>query len=290
MSDHPEGQNLSPSEQLTYNTVRIEVDYSDGSTGVGTGFFFAFLKTGDHQAPAIVTNKHVVQGSTTGRFRLHTSDGKGGVAAGQTVNVVVEDFEGRWLPHPDPDIDLCILPVAGLLESAEAKGTPAFFIQVDSTILPSEGDLSELTALEDVVMVGYPSGIWDAANNMPIIRRGITATHPATDYEGRPEFMIDAACFPGSSGSPVFLFNQTSYSPKSGGIVMGSRVKLLGILYAGPQFTAEGEVVVVTVPTQHQAIAVSKIPMNLGVVIKARCLLDFDNVLISVSQKASGNP
>ncbi len=44
-------------------------------------------------------------------------------------------------------------------------------------------------------MIGYPNGIWDEANNMPIIRRGITATHPNFNYNGKPEFMIDAACF-----------------------------------------------------------------------------------------------
>jgi len=72
-------------------------------------------------------------------------------------------------------------------------------------------------------MVGYPVGIWDSANNMPVIRRGITATHPGKDYEGKSEFMIDAACFPGSSGSPVFLFNLGSYPQKAGGIVIGTR-------------------------------------------------------------------
>jgi hypothetical protein len=26
-------------------------------------------------------------------------------------------------------------------------------------------------------MIGYPNGIWDAKNNLPVIRKGITATH-----------------------------------------------------------------------------------------------------------------
>lgn len=52
-------------------------------------------------------------------------------------------------------------------------------------------------------MVGYPDGIWDEFNNQPIVRRGITATHPKNDFNGKGEFLIDAVCFPGSSGSPV---------------------------------------------------------------------------------------
>jgi hypothetical protein len=30
---------------------------------------------------------------------------------------------------------------------------------------------------------------------------------PALDDEGKPEFVIDAACFPGSSGSPIMVAN-----------------------------------------------------------------------------------
>lgn len=37
-------------------------------------------------------------------------------------------------------------------------------------------------------------------------RRGITATNINFDYNGKKEFVIDAACFPGSSGFPVFIW------------------------------------------------------------------------------------
>ena len=68
--------------------------------------------------------------------------------------------------------------------------------------LPRAEEWSTLTALEDVVIVGYPDNIWDSVNNL-----GVTATHPKIDYEGRSEFLI-AAIYPGSSGSPVFLYNR----------------------------------------------------------------------------------
>lgn len=32
--------------------------------------------------------------------------------------------------------------------------------------------------MEDVVMIGYPIGLSDTYNHKPIIRRGITASHP----------------------------------------------------------------------------------------------------------------
>jgi len=107
--------------------------------------------------------------------------------------------------HPEPDIDLCILPIAPILIAAKEQGDDPFFVPADDSLIPTPADLNDLTAMEDIVMIGYPNGICDSVNNQPVFRKGITATHPAKDFKGKPEFMIDAACFPGSSGSPRYL-------------------------------------------------------------------------------------
>src|ERR1700736_1715142 len=100
-------------------------------------------------------------------------------------------------------------------------------------------------------MVGYPNGLWDEANNYPLIRRGITASHPAVDFQikGVATTVIDAACFPGSSGSPVILHNTGTYSDKKGNTVIGSRTMLLGVLFSGPTIQADGKIVVRDIPT-----------------------------------------
>lgn len=272
--------NLTISEQLTHSTVRIECLLSDGTTGTGTGFFFRCLEDGDSHVPAIVTNKHVVANSREGRFHLTIRGADNGPIIGQHLHISLDNFEQRWVHHPDPDVDMCVMPINPLLREADAAGHRFFYITLDKSLIPTHEELEDLGALEDVIMIGYPNGIWDPANNMPIIRRGATATHPNLNYEGRREFMIDAACFPGSSGSPVFLYNNGSWANRAGGMIMGGiRVKLLGLLYAGPQHTASGEVRIVNVPTQQRAIAISTIPNNLGLVIKASRLLEMDDVL-----------
>lgn len=126
-------------------------------------------------------------------------------------------------------------------------------------------------------MIGYPNGLWDQVNNMPIIRRGITATNVTLDYNGKKEFLIDAACFPGSSGSPVLICNVGGYTSKFGSLNWGkSRVFLLGILYAGPQMRVTGDLQLITVPEyQQKTVSVSQIPNNLGFIIKAERLLEF---------------
>jgi hypothetical protein len=271
--------NLLPSEQLMHSTVRIACEVSTGS-----GFFYSFAKEPTQNIPCIVTNKHVVDGASFGQFSLTLRNAEGGAIVGQHITIRLDQFQKRWVPHPDPSVDLCAMPIAPLLTESAKTGQHFFFVPLDEGLLPTSNDLEDLAALEEILMIGYPNGIWDSTNNMPIFRRGITATHPNIDYEGRKEFLIDAACFPGSSGSPVFLYSDGASHDRKGNIMMGGvRVKLLGLLYAGPQHTAQGEIKIVTVPTQQRAVAVSSIPNNLGLVIKSERLRELDVVLREIA-------
>jgi hypothetical protein len=171
------------------------------------------------------------------------------------------------------------MPIGPLLEFSESKGKRLFFIPMDTGLIPNAEDLRNLMAIEEIVMIGYPNGIWDHVNNAPVFRRGATATHPNSDYCGKKEFMIDAACFPGSSGSPVLLYNFGNFSDRNGNLVVGTRIKLLGILYAGPQHTASGEIVFTNVLTTTKPVAISRIPNNLGLTIKSEKLRDFEPIL-----------
>ena len=56
------------------------------------------------------------------------------------------------------------------------------------------------------------------------------------------------------------------------------RVILLGVLYAGPQHTAYGDVQIVNIPTMHKPIAISKIPNNLGLIIKSERILELEKL------------
>ena len=111
---------------------------------------------------------------------------------------------------------------------------------------------------------------------MPIFRQGVLATNYKHDWNGKKEFLIDAACFPGSSGSPGMLFDLGGYHSKKGNVIGSHRIRLLGVLYGGPVQTVEGSVEVVTVPTQKETVASTNIPINLGNIIKSEQLLAFE--------------
>lgn len=272
---------LSITEQLQYSTVRIECEHSDGGISTGSGYFFRFKenKDNDEHIPVVITNKHVINGAVRGRLILTKMNESGEPLDTEHFKIDIEDFESYWKKHPDSDVDLCAMPIAPFLNAAESRGQRIFYISLDKSLIPSGTQLEELSALEDIVMVGYPNGIWDSTNNKPIFRKGVTATHPFFDYNGKKEFMIDAACFPGSSGSPVFLLNEGGYRDKKGNTYLGAtRIYILGTLYAGPQHTATGEVKIINIPTTQKPVAVSSIPNNLGLIIKSSRIKELEDL------------
>ncbi len=271
---------LSFSEQLTYSTVQIECEYANDNGG-GTGFFFRFLhnETTNSHVPVVITNKHVIEGAIRGKLIFTKATAGNMPLDTQHVPITLDNFESLWRKHPDANVDLCAMPIASYLKAANAMGQRLFYIPLDKSIIPSQQQMSELNALEEILMIGYPNGIWDSVNNKPIFRKGITATHPKFDYNGKKEMMIDAACFPGSSGSPVFIFNEGGYKNKQGDFFPGrTRVFLLGVLYAGPHQTVQGEIQIINVPTSQQPMTISRIPINLGFVIKSERILELEQL------------
>ena len=266
---------LSLLEQLCYSTVRIECENGYGQNNFGTGFFFQYEPEGKAPVGTIVTNKHVVQGMTTGKFIMTAA-----TEAGQPINtlhypITVSDIHRYIRHHPSPDVDLCALPFAPVLKAAEKSGIRLFYQSLNRNFMPTGEQLSGLDVSEDILMIGYPNGLWDSHNNRPILRRGATATHPNLDYGGKKEFLIDAACFPGSSGSPVLRYQASGYRDENGGLFKEpSRVLLLGVLYGGPQYMISGEFHPAPHINAAQPAPFLRIPNNLGLVLRAERILE----------------
>ena len=264
---------------LLYSTVRLEVTKASG-TSVGTGFFFFALQEGDKGVLLLITNKHVVDGGTELRFLMHLQDAAGG-PSGHSIGVT-HDL-GQVVNHPDPQIDLCGIPISAALSTAQEQGRPIFYRTLGKNLFPGVEPSSSPGSIEDILMIGYPNGLWDTANNMPIVRRGITATSPSVRFEGRPEFMIDAACFPGSSGSPVFLFERSAQQPRPN-VLIGQRFCFLGVLYAGPTLDSHGKFRVSPIPTTSSGAG--SVMMHLGLVVQAREVLRVEDELRRLIQAA----
>lgn len=268
------------SEQLIFSTVRIEIELSNGKIGTGTGFFFNFKIEGEKIIPVIITNKHVVKDAIKGRFSLHEGEIIDSVVVpnGKFIPVELDNFEKRWISHPNEEVDLCAMFFQPLRVEAERQKKIIFNVNLDESLIPTEEFLLDLTAAEEILMIGYPIGLWDHINNLPIMRRGITATHPAIDFCGKSILVIDVACFPGSSGSPVMLVSEGFYATKKG-TTIGNRATLLGVLFAGPQIDTYGDIKIEDIPTARKVISSTKIMINLGYVIKAKEIMQLGEIL-----------
>lgn len=267
---------LSLAERLLYSTVKITALNQGNIIGTGTGFFTTFNQTSESIVPVIITNKHVVTGADQIRITCHISDDNTYKPSGRfiQVNILLHD---TLINHPDQMVDLCAISTGSILQQAIDRKTPIFYAPVTMDTIPTQSEWQNFDAIEDITMVGCPNGISDTVNNLPIIRQGITATSPSKNYNGKHEFMIDMACFPGSSGSPVFLYNPHGYLDKeTNQFMMGRpRLKLLGILYAGPQITNSGKIILANPPQ----ITVNSM-MHLGYVINSSQLRVLESHMI----------
>jgi V8-like Glu-specific endopeptidase len=267
---------VTGADQLVYITTRIETQGPDGA-GSGTGFFVEFPFGSDKKLSLLVTNKHVITGAKTGWITINLAGADGEPQPKAFERVMFNDFEKVWTLHSDPDVDLAAMPLGPLLKQLHDAGKRTFVRTLAADMIARQTDLDALTAMESIVMVGYPNGIWDSKNNRPIIRRGITATPPYDNFDDGPQFVIDCACFPGSSGSPVLIYDHM-HVDKHGNTNVANRVLLLGVLFAGPQFTAEGEIEIVQIPTATQRpIAKTPVMINLGYCVRAEQLFWFES-------------
>jgi Trypsin-like peptidase domain len=266
----------SIAEQLFFTTLRIDTVDQKGDPGCGTGFFFTFKK-GEIDIPFVVTNKHVVHNMQGGTLNL--TKGAGNVPLlGQGFSLEIDDWNNAWFDHPDPAVDIAICPFAPYENQLTID---LFYRCISAEMIPTEEQITSLDAIETVTFIGYPNGIWDRKNLIPLARRGTTASPLQVDFEHTPRFLIDASVFGGSSGSPVFIFNQGSFSPKTGGIVLRSQFYFIGVIAAVYFRTQLNQIIAVPIPTQTQPMTMQEEMLDLGVVFKARTVVETIEAFLS---------
>ena len=213
------------STQLLYTTVPIYAKKKNGSVSSGTGFIFSVMEDENTSIPLLITNYHVLEDAIAGFVELHIAEKE--LPSEKTVRLQFDEtiISGNKLGT----LDLIAVPLAGTLNNFQNKGVNLFYRTVDQNIIPKESEIEDFAAIENITFIGYPSGLSDRTNKIPIIRQGITATPIWNQFEGEDIFLIDAGVFPGSSGSPVFIYNQGSY-PTKDGITIGSRLLFVGVI------------------------------------------------------------
>ncbi|WP_371799094.1 trypsin-like peptidase domain-containing protein [Streptomyces sp. NBC_01707] len=260
-------------KMLFFATVRIE-NHGAKSASVGTGFIMtASLENGD-QCPMLVTNKHVLAGAQ--QLVAHFIPRKPEANVPDLGQAVAVDLPPTmYVGHPDPTVDIAVMPLAPTLLLLANK----LFIQaLPLSLLATELPDLYTDAIEEITFVGYPNGHRDPMNFTPIARRGITATPLQLDFGGKPMFLVDGSVFGGSSGSPVFLFNQGTYRSGPNVITAGSRIALVGIIAQTMLRNAQLPVAEEVAATAHVKFAQE---LNIGIAFNAKAIKESIELMVS---------
>jgi hypothetical protein len=202
-------------------TVRVENEWGKG----GTGFLvIRRLEKEKKQGKVfLVTNKHVIHPDVESRQKAQSLTlylnlrEKDGTVAGKSFQVpLTEDGHKLWREHPHPVVDVLAVDITAFVNShpnLENRGAD-YSLFATPQILREEN----ITEGEEILVLGYPLGLFHTRTHSPLVRQGIVATKIGERIQIRlrspsgeprrveiPGFLIDAAIIPGSSGSPVVL-------------------------------------------------------------------------------------
>ncbi|MEJ5140470.1 MULTISPECIES: trypsin-like serine peptidase [Acinetobacter] len=280
----------SATEQFFFTTVKIESIYKEGQVGTGTGFIFRYKNSENTTSEFLVTNKHVINDpkigrSTHGFFTFITGDDfnaeKPKLGYGFRSIIDSDYWVNAWFGHPNDDVDVAVFVLGPTINYIQNDlNQPIFCKGIPSELTVSEEVLENLDAIEDIYFVGYPNGIWDKVNLLPIVRKGTTATPLQVDYEGNPKFLIDASVFGGSSGSPVFVHNKTASN--------FPEFMFVGIIAAVYQAKSLSEIIQVPIPTNANFVTeiINSQMIDLGIVYKSKTVIETIEAFLRYSSQA----
>jgi hypothetical protein len=189
---------------------------------LGTGFIlFDVLEPGPPTSQVravVVTNKHVIAREGADRRstkQIHLSFVLGNLDGSflpieKDYPMQYEDGQPLWREHPQSEVDVLAIDISPILNSVPGWGSTL----VAPNLLCSAADWSsrDIRAGQNVLVVGYPVGIREAATNRPMVRHGIISSDPQSPFRvvGRSSgsdqertirgFLVDCQ---GLHGSPV---------------------------------------------------------------------------------------
>lgn len=258
-------------EQIMHTTLRIEMLEKGNIKGMGTGFLVSVPVNNERDVKVVlVSNKHVL--AVGDEIAITFTTMKDGIPEfGKKLRIPINNIKANVVGHPDSEVDVAALLCTGIFNLLPNQ---LFFKAIQYDML-SDFTEKELTVAENIFFVGYPNGRFDEKNNLPLVRTGLIASNPKFDYNGKPEFVIDAQVFPGSSGSPVYI-NYTFEDFKNGRIVLGGQqnIKVLGIVAQ----TMLRNNILQTVPTGLKSF--TQEVLGLGIVFKSTVIKETIDLLL----------
>ncbi len=177
---------------------------------IGTGFFL------EADACYFVTAKHVIEEYDTLYLRINRKK--------KTKFITLDLVKNTPRYHWNEAVDIAVIKIR----------KQEYMLNVGMLVDDNFQKAVPLCEGDDVFFIGLLPQVYGNLKNTPVVRKGTIAlvTDEPLEVEGgaAPYFYIEANCYPGNSGSPVFL---TLASMETGGSIIQSNkhVLLLGVMY-----------------------------------------------------------
>ena len=264
---------------LSLTTTPVFLLQGERVVSRGSGFLYC-EERGASNFLYLITNIHVLTGrdpeenfpaeGNAIKILLHQK-----VSDTSDVNEVVIDLYGsdgcpRWITnkkYPKADLAALLIPPEKV-RSRESKAiccvtkTWTHYKHTNMVVEPSS----------EVAIIGYPHHFYDRINQIPIWKFGNIASEPKLNFEGQPLILVDAAAYPGMSGSPVYVFSNNAYSLEDGTVNIGGCRQLIGV-YAGNRIV-EKEIKITDASSKNSFSFIQEESLQLGDVWKISILLE----------------
>lgn len=210
------------------STVYIKNSFGN----VGTGFLIAKAVGENKQGTFLITNKHILRKNGDGEFakfievRFYAKDQKKAV---EWIPIPILLDNGKFthfvFMHPQEEVDIVGILISPFINKFQDKID--FTNLGEDVILTRETAQKELIdAGEDLLILGYPGGIFSENNYLPLIKSGLLASSSSEDLYlklGEKEikgkiYLVEGSLFGGNSGGPVLVKIREKVERKEDGL------------------------------------------------------------------------
>ena len=214
------------STQLLFTTFPIWVEYENGNSTFGTGFIFNYKKEENVFIPFLISNNHVIKKTSNRIITEFVELTDDGVNIKDRIKIEIDKEYPKFF---NEYLDITAIPIYPIIDQILSSNKKILYCSIDNNLILEKEQAEQLSAIEEITFIGYPNAMYDFQNMLPIVRKGITATPIWNNFDNKEKFLIDAGVYPGSSGSPVFIFNQGSFLDKDA-VVIGNRLIFVGMI------------------------------------------------------------
>lgn len=169
---------------------------------IATGFLLGRLseEKPDFYGIFVITNRHVLEEEDAIYLRFNAEAPEN--AKIFPIPLVDKNGNSAWRGHPDPDIDVAVIPIdPNILNEHKIKFE--FFRSNDEVLTKKQMIDIGICEGDFVYVLGFPMSLIGMVRNYVISRSGVIARIKEY-FEGfSKDFLIDSFVFPGNSGGPV---------------------------------------------------------------------------------------